>query len=115
MEHETGPQPPRWRWPVHQDHAHDGLVARLLEAMPAAMFLVDADWRFSYVNAAAEALLGATRTGLLGERLWLRYPSIVATAFERHYRAAVATGEPVTFEAPGSLNGETTYEVRDRK
>ncbi|WP_051639867.1 SpoIIE family protein phosphatase [Cellulomonas sp. URHE0023] len=97
---------------MHHDHAHDGRVARLLEAMPAAMFLVDADWRFSYVNAAAEALLGATRAELLGQRLWQRYPAVVGTAFERNYRAAVATGESVTFEAPGSLNGETAYEVR---
>src|SRR3954453_7736350 len=80
--------------------------------MPAGMFLGDADWRFSYVNAAAEALLGATRAELLGQRLWQRYPAIVGTDFERHYRAAVATGEPVAFEAPGSLNGETAYEVR---
>ncbi|WP_051274755.1 SpoIIE family protein phosphatase [Cellulomonas sp. URHD0024] len=97
---------------MDRDHAHDGLVARLLEAMPAAMFLVDDEWRFSYVNSAAEALLGATRAKLLGECLWRCYPAIVGTDFERHYRAAVATGEPVTFEAPGSLNGETAYEVR---
>jgi len=87
-------------------------VARLLEAMPAPMFLVDADWRFSYVNAAAEVLLGGTRRELLGQRLWQRYPATVGTDFERHYRAAVATGEPVTFEAPGTLNAETAYEVR---
>ena len=87
-------------------------VARLLEAMPAAMFLVDADWRFSYVNTAAEVLLGATRAELLGQRLWERYPATVGTEFERHYRAAVATGQPVTFEAPGTVNAETAYEVR---
>ena len=56
-------------------------VARLLEAMPAAMFLVDADWRFTYVNAAAEGLLGAARAELLGQRLWERYPSTVGTDF----------------------------------
>ena len=87
-------------------------VTRLLEAMPAAMFLVDADWRFTYVNAAAEGLLGATRAELLGQRLWQRYPTTIGTDFERHYRAAVATGEPVTFEAPRPSDEETVYEVR---
>ncbi len=76
------------------------------------MFLVDADWRFSYVNTAAEGLLGATRAELLGQRLWQRYPTTIGTDFERHYRAAVATGEPVTFEAPRPSNEETVYEVR---
>ncbi|MGY4643932.1 SpoIIE family protein phosphatase [Cellulomonas sp. URHB0016] len=87
-------------------------VTRLLEAMPAAMFLMDAEWRFSYVNTAAEALLGATRAELLGQRLWQRYPMTIGTDFERYYRAAVATGEPVTFEAPGPTKGDTVFEVR---
>lgn len=87
-------------------------IARVLESMPVAMFFVDSDWRFSYVNAAAEGLLGATREELLGQCLWQRYPTVVGTEFERHYRATVETGEPVTFEAPRPTDASTVYEVR---
>ena len=36
-------------------------VARILEAMPTAFYSVDRDWRFTYVNAEAERLLGSSR------------------------------------------------------
>jgi PAS domain-containing protein len=38
----------------------------LLERVPDALFSLDRDWRFSYLNAAAERLLGSPREELLG-------------------------------------------------
>ena len=41
-------------------------VARVLEAMPAAFCSLDREWRFTYVNAEAERILGLTREQLIG-------------------------------------------------
>ena len=87
-------------------------VARVLEAMPAGFYSLDADWRFTYVNAQAEALLGVGRDQLLGQVLWDAFPAAVSSAFEEHYRSAVASGVPVSFDAyyPAPLDG--WYELR---
>ncbi|WP_432492359.1 SpoIIE family protein phosphatase [Kineococcus gypseus] len=90
----------------------DVRIARVLESMSAAFYLLDARWRFAYVNAEAERLLGRPREELLGGAVWELFPATVGTAFEDSYRRAVATGEPVAFEAyyPPPLDG--WYEIR---
>ena len=55
--------------------ASDARVSRILEAMPSAFYSVDVDWRFTYVNAEAERLLGFTRAELLGGVLWELFPA----------------------------------------
>ncbi|WP_337062646.1 PAS domain-containing protein, partial [Kineococcus sp. G2] len=93
---------------------HDAAArtSRVLESMSAAFYLLDGRWRFTYVNAEAERLLGRPREELLGGVVWELYPDAAGTAFETEYRRAAATGEPVAFEAyyPPPLDG--WYEVR---
>ncbi len=90
----------------------DARVARVLESMPTAFFSLDRDWRFTYVNAEAERVLGPRRDQLLGQVLWQKFPAALGTDFETHYRKAMLTGEPTAFEAfyPAPLNA--WYEVR---
>ncbi len=90
----------------------DQRVARVLEAMSAAFYSLDRDWRFSYVNAEAERLLGRSREELLGASIWEAFPATVGSIFEQTYRGAVETGEPRTVEAyyPAPLDG--WYELR---
>ncbi|MCZ2836810.1 SpoIIE family protein phosphatase [Modestobacter sp. VKM Ac-2985] len=92
--------------------AAEARVVRLLEAMPAGFYSLDADWRFVHVNAEAERLLGQSRDDLLGRVIWEAFPAAVGSLFEENYRRAVATGEPIAFDAyyPAPLNG--WYEVR---
>jgi PAS domain S-box-containing protein len=87
-------------------------TARVLEHMSAAFYSVDTRWRFTYVNAEAERLLGRAREELLGHSLWELYPAAAGTPFEDVFRGALRTGEPATFEAhyPAPLDG--WYEVR---
>lgn len=73
--------------------------ASLLERVRDALFSLDHDWRFVYLNAAAERLVGASRDELLGRSLWERFPEMVGSLFEQQYRAALAGGSPVSFEA----------------
>ncbi len=87
-------------------------TARVLEAMPAGFYSLDREWRFTYVNAESERLLGHHRDELLGRVIWDAFPASVNSIFEESYRAAVDTGEPVTFDAyyPAPLDG--WYELR---
>ena len=93
---------------------HDGQArtARVLEAMSAAFYSLDSDWRFTYVNAEAERLLGRRREELLGGVIWELFPAAVGSEFEVNYRASAETGEARTFEAyyPAPLDG--WYELR---
>ena len=90
----------------------DARVARVLESMSAAFYSLDREWRFSYVNAEAERLLGRRRDELLGGVVWELYPEAVGSLFDEQFRAAVASGETRIFEAyyPAPLDG--WYELR---
>jgi PAS domain S-box-containing protein len=93
-------------------HEGEARVARVLESMSAAFYSLDPAFRFTYVNAEAERLLGRPRSELLGGSLWELFPATVGGTFEHRYRAAASSGEPSTFEAhyPPPLDG--WYEVR---
>jgi PAS domain S-box-containing protein len=90
----------------------DARVARVLEAMNAAFFALDRQWRFSYVNAEAERLLQSSRDELLGGEIWELFPAAVNSDFEENYRGAAATGEERVFEAYYPAPLDAWYEVR---
>ena len=94
------------------DRAGEVRVSRVLEAMPAAFYSLDREWRFTHLNAEAEKLLGRTREELLGRAVWDAFPASVGSAFEVNFRAAVRTQAPVAFDAyyPAPLDG--WYELR---
>ncbi len=82
-----------------QQRHGDARVARVLESMSAAFYSLDREWRFNYVNAKAERLLGRSREELLGRNVWELYPAAVGSVFDREYRAAVSSGRTRVFEA----------------
>ena len=94
------------------ERAGEVRVGRVLEAMPAGFYSLDREWRFTYVNAEAERLLGRPRDELLGQSLWEAFPAAVNSIFEDSYRTAARTGQPVHFDAhyPAPLDG--WYELR---
>jgi serine phosphatase RsbU (regulator of sigma subunit)/PAS domain-containing protein len=90
----------------------DARVARVLEAMNAAFFALDRQWRFTYVNAEAERLLQRSRAELLGGVIWELFPAAPGSDFEEHYRGAVASGEERVFEAYYPAPLDAWYEAR---
>ncbi len=68
-----------------------------LESITDGFLACDADWRFIYLNAAAERLLGVSRTEVLGKCHWEVYPLCLGTRLESEYRRAAA-GEVRDFE-----------------
>lgn len=90
----------------------EGRIARVLETMSAAFFLLDDAWRFTYVNAEAVRLLGRPRDELVGGVVWELFPAALGSDFEVHYRGAAADGEPRAFEAYYPPPLDAWYEVR---
>jgi PAS domain S-box-containing protein len=74
-------------------------VARVLESMANAFYSLDHAWTITYVNGAAERMLGRGREELVGANLWEAFPAAAGTTFEDGYRRAVESGEAVSFEA----------------
>jgi len=90
----------------------DVRIARVLENMSTAFFSLDTDWRFSYVNAQAERVLGRPREELLGGDVWQLFPEAVGATFDVEYHRAVDTGETVSFEAYYPAPLDAWFEVR---
>ncbi|MES2525220.1 MAG: ATP-binding protein [Gemmatimonadota bacterium] len=71
----------------------------VLASIADAFYLLDHDWRFTYVNDAAEPLLQRTREALIGRTLWEVFPDVIGSPFEGPYRDAMATGRVTSAEA----------------
>lgn len=74
-------------------------LARTLEHISDGFLTLDRHWRFNYLNAQAEEMLGCRRDDLLGHVIWDAFPELVGTPFESEYRRAMAQGVTVEVEA----------------
>lgn len=63
-------------------------VSAILESITTGFFALDADWRFTYVNKRAEAILGRAREELLGKLMWQEFPKAWDSRFGHEYRRA---------------------------
>ena len=66
--------------------------------MSTAFFTLDRDWRFTYVNAAAERILGRAATSSSARSSGTPTTTSTGTESDINYRRAMATGEPCSFE-----------------
>jgi len=88
------------------------LTAAALESISEGFVILDREWRFAYVNQAAERFIRKSRAELLGTSQWHSFPEADDRLFGREYRRAVAENVPVQFEEfyPEPLNA--WFEVR---
>ncbi len=85
-------------------------LAGVLEATSDSVFVLDGDWRFSFLNARAKAMLADGRD-LVGQVVWEAFPEAVGGDFWRAYHVARETGETTTArEHYGPLG--RTFEAR---
>jgi PAS domain S-box-containing protein len=68
-----------------------------LEGMSDAFYLLDADWRFLFINHTAEKLLKRNREELLGLKAWEAFPEAPRTIGAR-YEQSKAEGRLIRFE-----------------
>ena len=74
-------------------------LRRTFDRVSDAVFAVDDEWRFTHVNGHAEAILDRSAEELIGEAVWTAFPDAVGERYEREYRRAMRTQEPVSFES----------------
>lgn len=80
-------------------HVLQQRLSSTLESIAEAFFSLDCDWRFTYVNARAEELLGYSRDQLLGHSISETLPDALGGAFQAEFKRAMELGKPVSFEA----------------
>jgi PAS domain-containing protein len=88
----------------------DGTM-RILESITDAFFTLDRDWRFTYINPEAERLLIKRHNGLIGARIWEKFPELTGSTFETQLTRAVNEGIKVEFEE-WQPSGHSCLEVR---
>lgn len=69
-----------------------------LENISDAVYLLDNDWNFSYLNSCAEHLLHKSRDELLGRNVLTEFPEIRDTAIPDEYHIAMSKHIPRRFE-----------------
>jgi PAS domain S-box-containing protein len=70
---------------------------RILESITDAFIALDEEWRFSYVNAQAEALLERSREDLVGQKVWDEFPEVLGSRFHEKYQSAIEEDATVEF------------------
>jgi PAS domain S-box-containing protein len=78
----------------------------ILESITDSFLTLDHEWRFSYLNPAAERLLGRPSSDLIGKIVWEQYPDAIGSEIETIYRKVIAE------QAPASLT--TYYSAHER-
>ena len=71
-------------------------IIAIWESITDAFIALDPEWRYVYINAAAERV-GVKRAEVLGRTLWEAFPELVGTEVEAHYRRAARERVPVEF------------------
>lgn len=74
---------------VTNAHEAEGRLATMLDSISDGFFLLDRDFRFTFVNRQGHLILGNTSANLLGRSLWEAYPAALGTTFEKAYRRAM--------------------------
>ena len=64
----------------------------ILESITDGFYALDADWRFTYINASGQRMLDRSPGDLIGKTLWDEYPGVAGSEFEQVFRR-VASGQ----------------------
>ncbi len=94
-----------------REQALRGDLEQVIESIGEGFVAVDAQWRFTCVNAAAEKILGRPREALLGRNWWELFDRPGGAPFEAAFRRAMRERVALTIEGPyDPLSG--WFEVR---
>jgi two-component system cell cycle sensor histidine kinase/response regulator CckA len=85
-------------------------MTNILEKTTDGFLAADSEWKLTYVNAAAEAMVGRKRDELLGGVLWEKFPEFAGCLFQANFENVMAEKVAVEFEA-SDPSGRTWYNV----
>ena len=69
----------------------------ILENITDAIFVLDQQWRFAYLNLRAESLLQRTTEELLGKNIWQEFPETVGEPCYQEYQKALSQKIQATY------------------
>lgn len=75
-------------------------VLQTLDQIGEGVICLDGSWRFAFVNAMAERVLGHSRGDLLGQVIWTAIPELERSPFAAGCRRAMSERTAMTFEGP---------------
>jgi PAS domain S-box-containing protein len=70
---------------------------RILTAITDAVYRLDAQWCFTYLNPQAERMLERSKNDLLGKNIWEALPAKIDTSFYPQFHRAMNEKVPVHF------------------
>ena len=80
----------------HIDLAYQ--LTRTLESITDSFFMLDRDWRFTYVNDRVLDIANLRREEMLGSVIWEKLPDLLGTDFQTEFERAMTGGKPASFE-----------------
>ncbi len=89
-----------------------GTLEEVYGRISDAVFALDEEWRFTYINERAQELINPDERRLLGTRIWDEFPEALERAFKPKYERAMNEGETVAFEEYYPEPLESWFEVR---
>ncbi|MDB5908701.1 MAG: hypothetical protein JWP34_2815, partial [Massilia sp.] len=87
------------RYEAQERMAAEDRARNILESISEGFLAISADWRISYVNCAAERLLGTPRGQLAGALLWEVLPQVLGSSLEPGLRRSADDRSHVKFDA----------------
>ncbi len=89
-----------WRLRTTTSRAEEGerTMGEVLESIADHFIALDREWRFIYVNRAAETLMERRREDLIGKNIWAEYPRMNGSRIGNLYREVYRTRQPSHFE-----------------
>lgn len=87
------------RWTVEQENRRLAeRLSRTFESISDGLYIVDREWRFTFVNDQAERLIRHERAQLLGRTPWEVFDAEATRVLRPAYERAVREGRSVRFE-----------------
>jgi PAS domain S-box-containing protein len=73
-------------------------ATEILDSVEDGFVALDREFRFTYINHAAESMMAKAKAELLGNIVWEVYPELLGTIAETNCRQALACQTPLHFE-----------------
>ncbi len=70
----------------------------ILESITDAMFIINSEWKFTYLNKQAEILLGKKKEYLLGKNIWDEFAFSQSSKIYDQFHHALASKKDIHFE-----------------
>jgi PAS domain S-box-containing protein len=70
----------------------------ILESITDAFFALDREWRFTFLNSAAERQMQRTRAEVIGTVIWDEFPAMADGIFRSEFESVLAENRKVSFE-----------------